>query len=222
MGFCQNTQNIHQAFLNSTEIPGGEIVYVEINANKWLNGSISLYNLLVPTYRLLNCSSAVPFSKRFSLSFSLGFKSVINLQINIRIWVYTCVTWGNYLSLKLFVNYVCSLANCYFWLPVVSCYTNSFESWIVSFLQEVIMVPLDHKNLDRDVPYFANVVRCVSFSVLRKQFYHKLYVYFFSLFNSLFSLVQQHNWERGCLHLGQHGKGPPTQSAVRDKNLWDR
>ena len=25
--------------------------------------------------------------------------------------------------------------------------------------QEVIMVPLDHKNLDKDVPYFANVVR---------------------------------------------------------------
>ncbi|XP_026206380.1 6-pyruvoyl tetrahydrobiopterin synthase [Anabas testudineus] len=25
-------------------------------------------------------------------------------------------------------------------------------------IEEVIMVPLDHKNLDRDVPYFANVV----------------------------------------------------------------
>lgn len=25
--------------------------------------------------------------------------------------------------------------------------------------QEVIMDPLDHKNLDKDVPYFANVVR---------------------------------------------------------------
>lgn len=25
-------------------------------------------------------------------------------------------------------------------------------------IEEVIMVPLDHKNLDKDVPYFANVV----------------------------------------------------------------
>ena len=24
------------------------------------------------------------------------------------------------------------------------------------------MIPLDHKNLDRDVPYFSDVVRCVS------------------------------------------------------------
>lgn len=27
--------------------------------------------------------------------------------------------------------------------------------------QEVIMDPLDHKNLDKDVPYFANVARWV-------------------------------------------------------------
>lgn len=27
--------------------------------------------------------------------------------------------------------------------------------------QEVIMDPLDHKNLDKDVPYFASVVRWV-------------------------------------------------------------
>lgn len=27
------------------------------------------------------------------------------------------------------------------------------------FLQQAIMEPLDHKNLDKDVPYFAEVVR---------------------------------------------------------------
>ncbi|XP_067100289.1 6-pyruvoyl tetrahydrobiopterin synthase isoform X1 [Osmerus mordax] len=26
------------------------------------------------------------------------------------------------------------------------------------YIEEVIMIPLDHKNLDRDVPYFADVV----------------------------------------------------------------
>ncbi|CAN9508879.1 unnamed protein product [Ophioblennius macclurei] len=26
------------------------------------------------------------------------------------------------------------------------------------YIEEVIMIPLDHKNLDKDVPYFANVV----------------------------------------------------------------
>ncbi|PWA21639.1 hypothetical protein CCH79_00003397 [Gambusia affinis] len=31
-------------------------------------------------------------------------------------------------------------------------------------IEEVIMIPLDHKNLDKDVPYFANVVRCFSFT----------------------------------------------------------
>lgn len=33
------------------------------------------------------------------------------------------------------------------------------------FFKEAIMKPLDHKNLDRDVPYFADVVRydCVLF-----------------------------------------------------------
>ena len=36
---------------------------------------------------------------------------------------------------------------------------------IYSVLQEVIMIPLDHKNLDKDVPYFAKVVRWVSSSV---------------------------------------------------------
>lgn len=25
------------------------------------------------------------------------------------------------------------------------------------------MIPLDHKNLDKDVPYFASVVRCAAF-----------------------------------------------------------
>lgn len=30
-----------------------------------------------------------------------------------------------------------------------------------SLPQEVVMIPLDHKNLDKDVPYFAHVVRCV-------------------------------------------------------------
>lgn len=29
----------------------------------------------------------------------------------------------------------------------------------VFFFKEAIMKPLDHKNLDRDVPYFADVVR---------------------------------------------------------------
>lgn len=32
---------------------------------------------------------------------------------------------------------------------------------VPSCLQEAIMKPLDHKNLDLDVPYFADVVRCV-------------------------------------------------------------
>lgn len=31
----------------------------------------------------------------------------------------------------------------------------------VFFLQEAIMEPLDHKNLDKDVPYFAEIVRWV-------------------------------------------------------------
>uniref|UniRef100_A0A8C5GC16 6-pyruvoyl tetrahydrobiopterin synthase n=2 Tax=Gouania willdenowi TaxID=441366 RepID=A0A8C5GC16_GOUWI len=26
------------------------------------------------------------------------------------------------------------------------------------YIEDVIMTPLDHKNLDKDVPYFANVV----------------------------------------------------------------
>uniref|UniRef100_A0A8C8DF06 6-pyruvoyl tetrahydrobiopterin synthase n=1 Tax=Oryzias sinensis TaxID=183150 RepID=A0A8C8DF06_9TELE len=30
-------------------------------------------------------------------------------------------------------------------------------------LQEVIMIPLDHKNLDKDVPYFATAVRYETF-----------------------------------------------------------
>uniref|UniRef100_A0A1A8CGF2 6-pyruvoyl tetrahydrobiopterin synthase n=3 Tax=Nothobranchius TaxID=28779 RepID=A0A1A8CGF2_NOTKA len=29
-------------------------------------------------------------------------------------------------------------------------------------IEEVIMIPLDHKNLDKDVPYFADVIRCVA------------------------------------------------------------
>lgn len=33
-------------------------------------------------------------------------------------------------------------------------------------LQEVIMIPLDHKNLDKDVPYFTTVVRCVPFQAI--------------------------------------------------------
>lgn len=31
--------------------------------------------------------------------------------------------------------------------------------------QEVIMDPLDHKSLDKDVPYFANVVRWVCMQI---------------------------------------------------------
>lgn len=39
------------------------------------------------------------------------------------------------------------------------------------YMQQAIMDPLDHKNLDQDVPYFKNVVRtmsdfCFFFSVL--------------------------------------------------------
>lgn len=33
------------------------------------------------------------------------------------------------------------------------------------------MIPLDHKNLDKDVPYFATVVRCVSISTKITGFY---------------------------------------------------
>ena len=39
--------------------------------------------------------------------------------------------------------------------------TNQDEIVTVFFLQEAIMEPLDHKNLDKDVPYFAEVVRWV-------------------------------------------------------------
>lgn len=28
------------------------------------------------------------------------------------------------------------------------------------------MIPLDHKNLDKDVPYFTTVVRCVPFQAI--------------------------------------------------------
>lgn len=61
------------------------------------------------------------------------------------------------------------------WNKLWSLYTN----WAVSYrllkhfklkpvlpLQEVIMIPLDHKNLDKDVPYFTTVVRCVPFQAI--------------------------------------------------------
>uniref|UniRef100_A0A3Q3R631 6-pyruvoyl tetrahydrobiopterin synthase n=1 Tax=Monopterus albus TaxID=43700 RepID=A0A3Q3R631_MONAL len=59
-------------------------------------------------------------------------------------------------------------------------------------IEEVIMVPLDHKNLDKDVPYFASVVRYVPFSIT---FTAVPTVYtFFTLVCLLCPSAQQRTW----------------------------
>lgn len=42
------------------------------------------------------------------------------------------------------------------------CPVHGVGAWTPLFLQQAIIEPLDHKNLDKDVPYFAEVVRWVE------------------------------------------------------------
>lgn len=50
------------------------------------------------------------------------------------------------------------------------------------------MIPLDHKNLDKDVPYFTTVVRCVPFQAIVTGLITDLFYLFFSSLKLLFHL----------------------------------
>lgn len=78
------------------------------------------------------------------------------------------------------------------------------------------MKPLDHKNLDLDVPYFANVVRYLStnlfYRICLKIILKCLFKPFYDIFIFICSI--QHNRKPGCLYLGLHGKASPSKHAV--------
>lgn len=63
-------------------------------------------------------------------------------------------------------------------------------------LQEVIMIPLDHKNLDKDVPYFTTVVRCVPFQAIVTGLITDLFYLFIFLTETFSSahVAQQRTW----------------------------
>lgn len=77
------------------------------------------------------------------------------------------------------------------------------------------MKPLDHKNLDLDVPYFADVVRYDSLSVT--------YLSQYSSFNDIFMFFcfLQHHRKPVSVYLEQYGKASPTRQPVWDQNIWN-
>lgn len=56
------------------------------------------------------------------------------------------------------------------------------------------MIPLDHKNLDKDVPYFTTVVRCVPFQAIVTGLITDLFIFLTETSFSSAHVAQQRTW----------------------------
>lgn len=82
-------------------------------------------------------------------------------------------------------------------------------------MENAIMKPLDHKNLDKDVDFFkiqVNIYQCVSLCC-------RCYFHFLSLFHSLHVQPAKYNRKCCCIHLAKSDQTyASSRYSVRGEN----